>query len=222
MSPIKESLRQMNNKTNKEYLYPAGGAYFSAVTIAALLLGCLLYSVMTDVTRFLMIGIAEVPLVCALISLIHVSFVESNMMILSGDTLFFYGMDKVELLPYTHEGFDYLLKTHQALFNKTDVLEVSPKSSCVRKLFYMICTVFIMLGLITLCYNFHMLYHGHYWKLLLICTLLSVDIVLLGNRLCYRASMRYFWGKFHKSIADALVRECAVSSAKEHGSERCQ
>lgn len=212
----------MNNKTNKEYLYPAGGAYFSAVTIAALLLGCLLYSVMTGVTRFLMIGIAEVPLVCALISLIHVSFVESNMMILSGDTLFFYGMDKVELLPYTHEGFDYLLKTHQALFNKTDVLEVSPKSSFVRKLFYMICTVFIMLGLITLCYNFHVLYRVHCWKLSLICVLLSVDILLLVNRLCYRASMRYFWGKFHKSIADALVRECAVSSAKEHGSERCQ
>ena len=207
----------MNNKTNKEYLYPAGGAYFSAVTIAALLLGCLLYSVMTDITRFLMIRIAEVPFVCALISLIHVSFIESNMMILSGNTLFFYGMDKVELVPYTQEGFDCLLKTHQALFDRTDVLELSPKSNFVRKLFYMICAVFIMLGLITLCYNFHVLYHGHYWKLLLICALLSVDIVLLVNRLCYRASMRYFWGKFHKSIAYALVRENAVSSAKEHG-----
>ena len=207
----------MNNKANKEYLYPAGGAYFSAVTIAVLLLGCLLYSVMTDVTSFLMIGIAEVPFVCALISLIHVSFIESNMMILSGNTLFFYGMDKVEMVTYTQEGFDYLLKTHQALFNRTDVLELSPKSSFVRKLFYMICTVFIVLGLITSCYNFHVLYHVHSGKLSLICALLSVDILLLVNRLCCRPSMRYFWGKFHKSIAYALVRENVVSSAKEHG-----
>ena len=217
MSPIKESLRQMNNKTNKKYLYPAGGAYFSAVTIAALLLGCLLYSVMTDVTRFLMIGIAEVPFVCALISLIHVSFIESNMMILAGNTLFFYGMDKVELVPYTQEGFDCLLKTHQALFDRADVLEVSPKSSSVRKLLYMICIVFIMLGVITSCYNFHVLYHMHFCKLLLICALLSVDILLLVNRLCHRSSMRYFWGNFHKSIACALVRENAVLSVKEHG-----
>ena len=142
MSPIKERLRQMNNKTNKEYLYPAGGAYFSAVTIAALLLGCLLYSVMTDVMRFLMIGIAEVPFACALISLVHVSFIESNMMIRAGNTLFFYGMDKVELLPYTQEGLNCLLKTHQTLFNRTDVLESSPKSNLTRKLFYMISVYF--------------------------------------------------------------------------------
>lgn len=208
---------QMGNNTNKAYLYPAGGAYFSAVTIAALLLGCLFYSLATDANRFFMIGIAEVPLVCALVSLIHASFIESNMMILSGNTLFFYGMDKVEFMPYTQEGFDCLLKTHQALFNRTDTLELSPKSNFVRKLFYMICAVFIVLGVITSCYNFHVMYHIHSCKLLLTCALLSVDILLLVNRLYYRASMRFFWGLFHKSIADALVRENAVLSVEEHG-----
>lgn len=206
---------QMGNKTSKAYLYPAGGAYLSAVTIAALLLGCLLYSLATDANRFFMIGIAEVPFVCALASLIHVSFIESNMMILSGNTLFFYGMDKVEFMPYTQEGFDYLLKTHQALFNRTDTLELSPKSNFARKLFYMICAAFIVLGVITSCYNFHVLYHMHSCKLLLICALLLVDILLLANRLCHRASMRYFWGKFHKPIACALVRENTEQPAKE-------
>ncbi|MBQ7540601.1 MAG: hypothetical protein IJT13_05695 [Bacteroidaceae bacterium] len=205
----------MSNKANKAYLYPAGGAYFSAVTIAVLLLGCLLYSLATEANRFLMIGIAEVPFVCALVSLVHVSFIESNMMVLSGNTLFFYGMDKAEFMPYTQEGFDYLLKTHQALFNRTDTLDLAPKYNFARKMVYIICTVFILLGIITSCYNFHVLYHMHSCKFLLISALLSVDILLLVNRLCYRASMRYFWGKFHKSIAYALLRENTNRIVKE-------
>ena len=201
------TIRENFNQMSKKFLYPAGGAYFGSLTIAVLMFGVFSYSAISDVNRFLAIEHVEAPFICVLINLFHVTLVESNMMVLSANTLFFYGMDKAECVPYTPGAFARLLTKHHALFNETDRLESAPRSHFARKLLYIICVLCVTLGFVITCYNFQELIFAHRSKFAFLCLLLSVDIALLINRLCFRASLRFFWGKFYKSIATALLRE---------------
>ena len=200
-------MKENSKQKNKKYLFPAGGAYFQALAVAVLLLCVLLYSLISDPKRFFMIGIVEGPFLCALISLVHVTLVESNMIVLSAQHLFFYGMDNAELMEYSPLNFKELLERHHALFNKTDVLEQSQKSHYIRKLFYLICLLFMVLGLATTCCNFLALVSCYRLKLFFACILMVIDFSLLINRLFFRTSIRCFWAKFHSSIAEALAKE---------------
>lgn len=102
----------------KKFLHPIGSAYVSALVVTFCLCSMLIYSMVFETKYCFMLSHAEGAFLCACICLILVVLVESNMMILIGDTLFLYGIDHAECLAYSQEVFNDLVNKHHALFSR--------------------------------------------------------------------------------------------------------
>jgi len=188
---------------SKQYLFTANGSYFGHCLIAAVFLFPVVYGVIdrgfVDLNEN---NVLMFPLGVALL-LFFSSMTEACMMIKSKRYLFAYNVDKAICVSLDYIRWDDAVAISRRLygpvFDKDCAFHFSanPKSPFLRNLFYILVVAMFSISIVSPCHHIVNALEGGMFssKLIAAWVLISFDIIMIVNRLFFRASIRKFWAK---------------------------
>ena len=193
---------------NKKYLFADGAGYLMLNLLALLQLGVGIYSLSSDLPRFVSSGAVQISALLDSAVLIVSLFIESNMLILCRGKIFVYAINRAFAMPHTEDNINAVLRQQRPIYEPDSTCKFAskPKSAKMRTLFFVVVAIITAIefgaGIFSL-----MNESENSLRDAFAIALLSLDFVYIINRLLSRGCLRYFWCTFDSTRANILAEE---------------